>query len=72
VPRNLKIFFPDRRPEYWLTSLVFKPGENLPRGGVNWTVMSIGEPESEGEGKHMSVTVRRDDTQRPRVGRRSL
>jgi hypothetical protein len=71
VPRNLKIFFPDRRPEYWLTPLVFKPGENLPRRCVNWTVMSIGEPESEG-GKHMSVTVRRADTERPRVGRKSL
>lgn len=71
VLRNLAIFFPDRRTEYWLTSLVFKPGDRLPRSGVNWIVTGVGEPESDG-GRHMTVTVRRDANQRPRVGRKSL
>jgi hypothetical protein len=71
VPRKLAIFFPDRRPEYWLTPLVFKAGDRLPRRGVNWIVTGVGEPESDG-GRHMTVTVRRDENQRPLVGRRSL
>jgi hypothetical protein len=51
--------------------LVFKAGDRLPRRGVNWIVTGVGEPESDG-GRHMTVTVRRDENQRPLVGRRSL
>ena len=58
MPRTLTIFFPEGRTEYWLTALVFEPGDTLDREGVPWIVTSVGSPERDGEGRHTTVTLR--------------
>jgi hypothetical protein len=58
MPRTLTMFFPDGKTEYWLTALVFEPGDKLERYGETWIVTSVGE--TDGHVKHMSVTLRRD------------
>lgn len=60
MPRTLTIFFPDGETEYWFTALVFEEGEKLTRNGKIWIVTSIGRPDGDGDGKHMTITVRQD------------
>jgi hypothetical protein len=58
LPRTLTIFFPDGTSEYWLTELVFQPGDKLQRNGGSWVVASVGRPEAYAGGtRHMTVTV---------------
>jgi hypothetical protein len=58
MPRTLTMFFPDGRTEYWLTALVFEPGDKLKRNGATWIVTSVGSPERDGERRHTTITVR--------------
>jgi hypothetical protein len=60
VPRTLTIFFPGRKTEYWFTALVFRPGDKLERNGASWVVTSVGDFGDNGDGKHMTVTLRPD------------
>jgi hypothetical protein len=52
------MFFPDGRTEYWLTTLVFEPGDTIDRNGDTWLVTSVGSPERDGERRHTTVTLR--------------
>ncbi len=61
MPRSLTLLIPNRPNEYWLTERVFKIGDAFERAGETWVVTSIGETNSL-TGKHVSVTVRRDDS----------
>ena len=56
MPRNLTIFFPDGRREFWFTDQVFEPGDLLNRWAASWVVESVGE--SNNAGKHTTVVVR--------------
>ncbi len=58
MPRTLTMFFPDGRTEYWLTALVFEPGDKLDRNGESWIVTSVASPEMAGERRHMTLTLR--------------
>jgi len=66
VPRQLSIFFPDGRSEYWLTTMVFVVGDRIERHGQTWIVTSIATPDGhlssseDGDGRHPTVTVRLD------------
>jgi hypothetical protein len=60
MPRTLTIFFPNGATEYWLTALVFEPGDKLDRNGATWIVTSVGSPEGDGESRHTTITVRED------------
>ena len=63
MPRTLTIFLPNGRTEYWLTHLVFKPGDKLQGDGTSWIVTRVGRFEAyEGGTRHMTVTVRADGT----------
>jgi hypothetical protein len=63
VPRQLTIFFPDRRTEYWFTAAVFAVGDRFERNGSSWIVTSIAPPDggTDGDGTHATITVRPDD-----------
>jgi hypothetical protein len=58
MPRTLTMFFPDGKTEYWLTAMIFKSGDKLNRNGQTWIVSSVGE--TDGQIKHMSITLRQD------------
>jgi hypothetical protein len=58
MPRTLTIFFPDGKTEYWLTALVFDAGDKLDHNGGSWIVTSVGGSEGDGDGRHLTVTVR--------------
>ena len=58
MPRTLTLFFPDGRTAYWLTALVFEPGDKLDREGGSWLVTSVGSPERDTEGRHTTATLR--------------
>lgn len=58
MPRTLTMFFPDGRTTYWLTDLVFEPGDKLDLEGDSWIVTSTGSPERDGEGRHTTLTLR--------------
>jgi hypothetical protein len=64
VPRQLTIFFPDGRTEYWLTAQMFVVGDRLDRNGRAWVVTSITSPDGhasgtqDGDGRHATITVR--------------
>ena len=66
MPRQLAIFFPDGRTEYWLTTLVFVVGDKFARSGQTWVITSISTPDGhhstaeDGDGRHPTVTVRLD------------
>ena len=51
---------PNGPTEYWFTELVFEVGDKFERAGETWVVTSIGETD-QANGKHVSVTVRRDE-----------
>jgi hypothetical protein len=67
LPRQLAIFFPDGRSEYWLTVRVFEVGDKLDRAGTTWVVTSITSPDGhrsdseDGDDRHATMTVRSDD-----------
>ena len=52
---------PNGPTEYWFTERVFEIGDTFERAGETWVVTSIGETDH-ATGKHVSVTVRRDDS----------
>ncbi len=60
MPRTLSIFFPNGDTEYWVTALVFEAGSKLHHNGKSWIVTSVGSPEADGDGRHMTVTVKLD------------
>jgi hypothetical protein len=60
VPRSLTIHMPNGPTEYWFTALIFEVGDKFERAGETWVVTSIGETD-QASGKHVSVTVRRDE-----------
>jgi hypothetical protein len=65
VPRSLTILFPDGRAEFWLTALVFAPGDKLEREGKSYIVTSIGDFGTGDDRRHMTVTVRLDHDTEP-------
>ena len=71
MPRQLAIFFPERRTEYWLTTKTFEVGQEFTRGGKRWVVESITTPSGfvtrtrEGDSRHATVTLKvADDSER--------
>jgi hypothetical protein len=66
MPRQLAIFFPDGRTEYWLTARVFSVGDRIDRYGTAWVVTSITMPDghwaqtADGDSRHATITVRPD------------
>jgi hypothetical protein len=65
LARQLSIFFPDGRTEFWLTAMVFEVGDKLDRAGKTWVVTSIATPDGhgvseDGDTRHATVTVRLD------------
>lgn len=60
MPRSLTILMPNGPSEYWFTERVFEIGDKFERAGETWVVTSIGKRDR-ANGKHVSVTVRRDD-----------
>ena len=67
MPRQLTIFFPDGRTEYWLTASVFDVGDTFERHGSAWAITSITSPDghtartAEGDARHATITVPPDD-----------
>ncbi|HKY25728.1 MAG TPA: hypothetical protein VJM07_11255 [Gaiella sp.] len=71
MPRQLTIFFPDGRTEYWLTAQVFVVGDRLDRNGGAWVITSITSPNGQesdtqdGDGRHATITLRPHDNGNP-------
>ena len=61
MPRSLTILMPNGPTEYWITERVFQVGDKFDRLGETWVVTSVGKTD-DATGKHVSVTVRRDDS----------
>ncbi len=61
MPRSLTMLMPNGSTEYWFTERVFEIGDKFERLGETWVVTSIGETDH-ATGKHISVTLRRDDS----------
>jgi hypothetical protein len=68
MPRQLAIFFPNGRTEYWLTTRTFAVGDAYDRGGERWIVTSITTPSGfttsteDGDPRHATITLGVDDT----------
>jgi hypothetical protein len=66
MPRQLTIFFPDGRTEYWLTARVFGVDDRFDRDGTAWVVTSITPPDgrttrtADRFSRHATITVRPD------------
>jgi hypothetical protein len=64
MPRQLTIFFPDGRTEYWLTARVFGVGDRFDRDGRAWVVTSVTAPDghttrtADRFSRHATITVR--------------
>jgi hypothetical protein len=61
MARSLTILMPNAPTEYRFTDRVFEVGDIFERAGETWVVTSVGET-NEATGKHMTVTVRREDS----------
>ena len=64
MPRQLAIFFPDGRTEYWLTAMVFSVGDRFDRHTAVSVVTSITAPTVTQKRRRMGTA----DTQRSRCG----
>ena len=73
MPRQLTIFFPEGRIEYWPTAAVFEVGDSFDRHGSAWRITSITAPDghkaltADGDSRHETITVRPDDDYSRRI-----